>query len=445
VSGDDGLRQEVTCMVHDLSDRSEVVFDDERVVVNAGLVLAVTLGRRLGLEALIDAAVRLGGRPGASRPGRKVLSLVHAMLLGADCIDDCEILRAGRTEAVLGHRPMAPSTLGTFLRSFTFGHVRQLDRVLGQVLRRAWAAGAGPGAGRLVIDVDSFVGEVHGRCKQGAGYGYTGKLGYHPLLATRADTNEVLHVRLRKGQANTQRGALRFVDELLARVRRAGASGEILLRADSGFQNKKVIARLREQGCRYSIGVTMHKIVAAQIASIPEDAWQPVADYPDSGVCELAETTLGQDRLIVRRVHLHAQEDQTELFTYWRHHAFITNRTEALHHVDAEHRQHAQVELVIRDLKDQALAHFPSGHYSANSAWTVIACLAHNLARWTTLLGLSDRTPRTVATARRRLFALPGRLTRSARRQTLHLPARWPWQSDFIEALTRIRALPAAV
>ena len=199
-------------MVHDLSDRSEVVFDDERVVVNAGLVLAVTLGRRLGLEGLIDAAVRLGGRPGASRPGRKVLSLVHAMLLGADCIDDCEILRAGRSEAVLGHRAMAPSTLGTFLRSFTFGHVRQLDRVLGQLLRRAWAAGAGPGAGRLVIDVDSFIGEVHGPRKQGAGYGYTGKLGYHPLLATRADTNEVLHVRLRKGQANTQRGALRFVE-----------------------------------------------------------------------------------------------------------------------------------------------------------------------------------------------------------------------------------------
>jgi hypothetical protein len=115
-----------------------------------------------------------------------------------------------------------------------------------------------------------------------------------------------------------------------------------------------------------------------------------------------------------------------------------------MHHIDAEHRQHAQVELVIRDLKDQALAHFPSGHYSANSAWTVIACLAHNLARWTNLLGLSDPTPRTARTLRRRLFALPGRLTKTARRWTLHLPARWPWQTDFIEALTRIRALPAA-
>ena len=431
-------------MVHDRPDRFEVAFDDERAVANAGLLLPVMLGRRLGLEALIDEAVELGERPGAARPGRKVLSLAHAMLLGADCVDDCGILRTGRTGAVLGHRPMAPSTLGTFLRSFSFGHVRQLDRVLGEALGRAWQAGAGPADERLVIDIDSFVGEVHGDAKQGAGYGYTHRLGYHPLLATRADTNEVLHVRLRKGQANTQRGALRFVDELLARVRRAGATGEILLRADSGFWNNKVTARLRAQGCRYSIGVTNHKIVAEQVAQIPEHAWQPVADYPDTGICELAETTLGTDRLIVRRVHLHAQDDQTELFTYWRHFAFITNRVEPMHEVDAEHRQHAQIELVIRDLKAQALAHFPSGHYSANSAWTVIACLAHNLGRWTALLGIGDPTPRAARTLRRRWLALPGRLTRTARRWTLHLPARWPWQNDFIEALTRIRALPAA-
>src|SRR4051812_19247122 len=260
-------------MVHDGSDRFDAVFDDERVVANAGLLLPVTLGRRLGLEALVDAVVGLGKRPGASRPGRKVLSLAHAMLLGADCIDDCDVLRTGRTEAVLGHRAMAPSTLGTFLRSFTFGHVRQLDRVLGEVLRRAWEAGAGPGDGRLVIDVDSFIGEVHGAAKQGAGYGYTHRLGYHPLLATRADTSEVLHARLRKGQANTQRGIVRFVDELLARVGRADASGEILIRADSGFWNTKITARLRERGCRYSIGVTGHKIVTEAITRIAEHAW----------------------------------------------------------------------------------------------------------------------------------------------------------------------------
>src|SRR3954468_5031567 len=280
-------------MVHASPDRFAVCFDDERAVVNAGLVLPVTLGRRLGLERLVDESVDLGARPGGARPGRKVLSLVHAMLLGADSIDDCDVLRSGRTEAVLGHQAMAPSTLGTFLRAFTFGHVRQLDRVLAEALGRAWRAGAGPGDGRLVIDVDSFIGEVYGHAKQGAGYGYTQRRGYHPLLATRADTSEVLHVRLRKGQANTQRGALRFVDELLARVRRAGASGEIVLRADSGFWNTKVTTRLRQRGCRYSIGVTQHKAVAERIAQIPDDAWQPVTDYPETGICELAETTLG--------------------------------------------------------------------------------------------------------------------------------------------------------
>ena len=431
-------------MVHDPSDRSTVVFDDERVVVNAGILLAVTLARRLGIEALVDRTVRLGDRPGAARPGRKVLSLMFAMLLGADCIDDCAILRAGNTQALLGHRAMAPSTLGTFLRSFTFGYVRRLDQVLGVLLGRAWRAGAGPGEQRLVIDVDSFVGEVHGDAKQGAGYGYTRQLGYHPILATRADTSEVLHVRLRTGSANTQRGVLRFVHELVPRVRRAGATGPILLRADSGFWNKKVIAYLRAHGALFSIGVPMHQAITAQIALISDDAWTLVENYPDSGVCEVAETTLGDERLIVRRVHLHAQEHQTELFTYWRHFAFLTNRTDDILLADTEHRQHAQIELVIRDLKDQALAHFPSGHYSANSAWTVIACLAHNLVRWTDTLGLTDPTPRTARTLRTRLFTLPGRLTHTARAWTLHLPARWPWQTAFIEALTRIRALPAS-
>jgi hypothetical protein len=430
-------------MVHGRSDRLAVVFDDERVVANAGIMLPVVLGQRLGVEELVEEIVDLGDGPGSSRPGRKVLSLVHAMLLGADCINDCDVLRAGRTETVLGHRAMAPSTLGTFLRSFTFGHVRQLDQVLAMALKRAWSAGAGPGSERLAIDIDSFVGEVHGHSKQGAGYGYTGQLGYHPLMASRADTAEVLHVRQRKGQANTQRGALRFVQELIQRVRNSGARGEILLRGDSGFWNNK-LCYLKKEGCRFSIGVNMHAVVRARIAQIADENWQPLSDYPDSGVCELAESTLGEERLIVRRVHLHAQDAQGELFAYWQHHAFITNRSEPMHEVDAEHRQHAVVELVIRDLKDQALAHFPSGSFSANSAWTVIACLAHNLARWSALLGLSDPTPRAAAATRRRLFALPGRITRTARRSTMHLPARWPWQGDFIEALTRIRALPAA-
>jgi hypothetical protein len=165
----------------------------------------------LGIEGLVDETVDLGDRPGAANPGRKVMTLISAMALGADCIDDCDLLRAGRTAGVLGHRVAAPSTLGTFLRAFTFGHVRQLDRVLGETLARAWAAGAGPGHERLVVDVDSFVGEVFGPKKQGAGFGYTRVRGYHPILATNADTGEVLHVRLRKGSANTSRGMHRFV------------------------------------------------------------------------------------------------------------------------------------------------------------------------------------------------------------------------------------------
>jgi Transposase DDE domain group 1 len=194
--------------------------------------------------------------------------------------------------------------------------VRQLDRVLGETLRRAWAAGGGPGDERLVVDLDSFIGEVHGHAKQGAGYGYTRKLGYHPLVAARGDTGEVLHVRQRKGQANTQRGALRSVDELLARVRRAGASGEILVRADAGFWNKKVFARLRERGCQYSIGTTMHPVARAAIEQIADDAWEPVVNYPDTAICELAETTLSGERLIVRRVHVLDPGPQGALFAY---------------------------------------------------------------------------------------------------------------------------------
>ena len=422
-------------------DRVEVVFDDRRAVSDAGIMLVATLAQRLRIEVLAQSVVRLGGRVGAANAGRKVITLIYAMVLGADCIDDCDVLRSGRLSALLG-RVAAPSTLGTFLRAFTFGHVRQLDRLLAETLRRAWAAGAGPGGGPLVVDVDSFIGEVHGHAKQGAGFGYTRQRGYHPLLATRADTGEVLHIRLRKGSAGSPRGVLRFADELIARLARAGARGPKLLRADSAFWNKKLIARLERAGWEYSISVRMQYWVPAAIAEIPEAAWQPLADYPPDGEAQIAETTAGGRRLIIRRTRLVGP--QAELWPDWRYFPFITNRTKPLEVVEAEHRQHAVVELAIRDLKDQALAHFPSGRFNANAAWTVIACLAHNLLRWTTVIGLPASTVRAARTVRRRLLALPGRLTRSARQWTLHLPARWPWQHDFIRALARIRALPAA-
>ena len=433
-------------MVHDDAavglDGVEVRFDEERLVSDAGIALVATLAGRLGIEGLAGRVVRLpGDRPGAANAGRKVMALVYAMLLGADSIDGCEVLRAGRTRRLLGGWLPAPSTLGTFLRAFTFGHVRQLDRLLAEALTRAWRAGAGPGPGRLVVDVDSFIGEVHGYKKQGAGFGYTKKRGYHPLMASRAGTGEVLHVRLRKGKANSSRGVLRFAEELIARVARAGSSGEKLLRADSAFWNNTLMRRLEHAGWLYSISIRCQKSVVERIASIPESDWQTLEEYPADGQAQIAETTYNAKRMIVRRTRLLGA--QAELWPDWRHFPFLTNRSEDINLVEAEHRQHAVVELTIRDLKDQALAHFPSGHFNANSAWTVIACLAHNLARWTTVIGLPGHTLRAARTFRRRLLQIPGRLTRTARQWTLHLPARWPWQTDFTDALTRIRALPA--
>ena len=262
-------------------DQIAVEFNEPRLISDAGLLLTAALADRLGLEQLVDESVWLTYRTaGAALPGRKVMTLIHGMIAGADSIDDMDLLRAGSTQAVLGHRVMAPSTLGTFLRAFSFGHVRQLDRVLDVSLARAWQTGAGPGELPLVIDLDSFVGEVYGYQKEGAGYGYTRRFGYHPILATRADTGEVLHVRLRKGQANTQHGVARFVDELLARVRRAGHGDVIVLRCDSGFENHKLMATLHKQGVEFSIGAKQSKTIRALIEQIPTDAWLTVPDYP---------------------------------------------------------------------------------------------------------------------------------------------------------------------
>jgi hypothetical protein len=350
------------------------------------------------------------------------------------------VLRSGQTAGLLGHRVMAPSTLGTFLRSFTFGHVRQLDQSAEQVLARAWAAGAGPGDRPTTIDIDSTICEVHGHRKGGAAYGYTRVLGYHPLLATRADTGEVLHVRMRKGSANTARGAERFVNETAGRVRRAGASGPLTLRADSGFCSAKVLAACKRHRIRYSVTVRQTKEVRAAVAAIDEAAWTDI-DYPDGGVAQVAEATLGAERLVVRRTRLVGP--QATLWPDWRHHAFVTDRPGSAVDLDADHRRHAVCELAIRDLKDGAgLRHCPSGRFGANAAWAVVAALAHNLLRWVAILGLGATGPVVAKTLRRRLLTLPGRLTRSARRRYLHLPAGWPWAQAFSRALARLRALP---
>jgi hypothetical protein len=431
--------------VSHVSDRLRVTFDDEGLVANAGLLLVATLSARLGIAAIVNSTLRMVGVIGGAHPGRKVLTLVHAIAAGASHIDHAEILRAGDTARVLGHRVMAPSTLGTFLRAFTFGYVRQLEAVVGAVLVRAWALGAGPGPARLVIDVDSTICEVEGKKKQGAAYGYTKVLGYHPILASRADTGEIVHARMRKGSANTARGARRFIDEVVARLRRAGATGEIVMRFDSGFWSKDTLATLARHGVDYTMAVrTNTSAVSQAIAGIDETAWTEIA-YTPGGQAQVAETEYGGRRLIVRRTRL-TDARQARLWPDWRHFAFLTDLDGDAVEIDAFHRAHASVELVIRDLKQGAgLEHCPSGNFSANSAWLQCAVLAHNLIRWTATIAEPEPIQRlTVArTVRFQLLAIPARLVNRSGILTLRAPARWPWAALFTRRLDTIRDLPA--
>ena len=228
-------------------DRIRILFDDHRLVANAGLLVPATLARHLGLRELVDHHLDLGGAPGRANTGDKRLTLVASALAGGDCIDDADALRAGGTVGVLGCVVKAPSTLGTFLRSFRWGHVRQLDRVSRELLARVWKAGAGPGDAPFTIDLDSTICETYGLAKEGARHhGYTGARGYHPLLAIAAVTGEVLMSRLREGRANTARGAAHFLRETVGRVRYGGARGQLTVRADSGFYAHTVVAACRE-------------------------------------------------------------------------------------------------------------------------------------------------------------------------------------------------------
>jgi hypothetical protein len=299
-----------------------VTFDEPSLVADAGLIVPATLMVRLGLEALVNQKVRILDRIGGSRPGRKVLTLVTAILAGGSHIDHADRLRAGATGRVLPFRVMAPSTLGTFLRAFTFGHIRQLDSVLGETIRRAWTLGAGPGSSPMTIDLDSTICEVHGKAKQGTAYGYTRVLGYHPLLATWAATGEVLHARLRKG--SSQRGVGRFTEELIARVRRAGASAPLVVRADAGFFSYALIDTLTRLEVSWSVTVNIGARFRACIEAIDESAWQTI-HYPDGGEAQVAETTYvagirGEHRsfrLVVRRTRL-TDPHQQALWPEWR-------------------------------------------------------------------------------------------------------------------------------
>ena len=418
-------------------DRVGVVFDDEGLVADAGLLAAGTLMSRLGLEGLVDERVRLEGRVGGANPGRKTLTLVTAMLVGATHIDHVDRLRSGSTGGVLGHAVAAPSTVGTFLRSFTWGHVRQLDKASEVALGRAWRLGAGPGDGAVTVDLDSTICAVSGKAKQGAAYGYTKELGYHPLVATRADTGEMVGVRLRGG--SSQRGVAHFAKETIGRVRRAGASGEITVRADSGFWSYEMFNTLGQLGVGWSITIPLYSNVREAIAGIKDNAWAEI-DYPQDGQAQVAETTIRAThptrrtermklRLIVRRTRLTGP--QAQLWPDWRYHAFVTNLKEPTtqadqhhHHTDTDtdigcppaveadryHRRHAVCELAIRDLKGSAgLSHLPSGNFAANAAWLACAALAHNMARWIAILGRTQPPGQLVngSTIRTRLFGIP--------------------------------------
>ena len=292
-------------------DRIDIAFDDDRLVADAGLLLPATLAQHLGLQELADSYLDLGDAPGRANAGDKLLTLVASALAGGECIDDAAALRAGGTASVLGCTVKAPSTLGTFLRSFSWGHVRQLDRLSRELLARAWAAGAGPGDAPFTIDLDSTICETYGLAKEGARqHGYTGVRGYHPLLAVAAGTGDVLMARLREGRANTARGAAHFLRETVGRVRAAGASGELTVRADSGFYNHAVVAVCRKQDVRFSITIRQQPNVRMLIEAIPQEDWTPIPYWLPGGA-GVAETTYtpfqhkedaSAVRLIVRRV-----------------------------------------------------------------------------------------------------------------------------------------------
>ena len=436
-------------LADDHPDRIQIAFDDHRLVANAGLILPATLGRHLGLPELVDRRLDLGRAPGRANTGDKVMTLVASALAGGDCIDDADVLRTGGTASAIGCVVKAPSTLGTFLRSFRWGHVRQLDRVSRELLARAWSAGAGPGDGPLTIDLDSTICETYGLAKEGArDHGYTGQRGYHPLLAIAAGTGDVLMARLRKGRANTVRGAAHFLRETVGRVRYAGARGQLTVRADSGFYTHAIVAVCRKMDVRYSITVRQHARLRNIIEAIPETDWTPIPYWMD-GAADVAETIYVpfQDepdaapvRLIVRRVKP-TPGSQLALLRQL--------QLSRLHHrprtpwnwrptIGATPRSRTP----SRDLKyGVGLNHLPSGRFAANGAWLAVQVMAHNLARWTARIGLGEQLV-TTKTLRRRFFSLAGRLTRSARRLTLHLPQRWPWENQFSRAVARLRAIP---
>jgi hypothetical protein len=437
----------------------------------AGLVPVLRLAERAGLGEAADRRVRLpeaAGSAGAN-PGAKIGSIVAGMVAGADSIDDVEVIRHGALPGLFtGIR--APSTVGTFLRGFTWGNVRQLDAVAGATL-----AGLSrhvpllPGADSYAfLDVDSTIERVYGYQKQGAEYGYTRVRGLHPLLATVCTpiaAPVIAGTRLRRGGAGSAKGAAGFVAEAITTARAAGATGTLLARMDSAFDSHAVVGACVRAGVRFSITTKQTRPVRAAIAAIAPEAWVPI-QYPNAiydeasgqwiSDAEIAETTYTAYqsrrkseqitlRLIVRRVKdKNTPDRQGELFTAWRYHAFITDSPVELVQAEKHHREHAIIEQVNADLKDSALAHLPSGSFTANAAWLALAAIAHNLTRAAGVLASVFHATARTGTIRRHLITLPARITHRSRRITLRLPATWPHRAAFEGLFTATHAPPTS-
>ena len=430
------------------------VFDDPNLVSAAGLVPVLELAGRAGLDGLLAEHLSVPS-PNAVDKSRSVIA---GMLAGADSIDDLDLLRAGgMARVVAGVR--APSTLGTFLRTFTHGHVQQIDKITGRVLAgltrqvSGLLAGGRAENGMVFVDVDDTIRAVHGYAKQAAGFGYSRVRGLNVQLATVSTPTAapvIARARLRRGNVISHAGAPRLIAQAITTARGAGAGGQVMVRADSAYYLRDVLAAALRHQAWFSVTARMNPAVVKAIASISEDAWTPI-HYPnavfdaqvgawvsDAQVAEVpftAFTSLPKHkqvhcRLVVRRVRrLQPRTSdgsvQGELFADWRHHAFVTNSALSTVEADQRHRDHAIIEQVIAELKDGPLAHLPSGNYAANAAWVSFAALAFNLARASNVAAgmLTARW----ATLRRRIITVPARLATTGRRLVMHLPARWPW------------------
>jgi hypothetical protein len=429
------------------------------------------LVRRAGLTELADRHLSVAGGAGFAA-GLKVSALVGGMVAGADSISDMAVLRhGGMGRLFTGVR--APSTLGTFLRAFKFGHVRQLDAVAARFLTglTQQAPIITAAAEVTFVDIDDTVRGTYGYAKQGSGYGYSGVKGLNAFLATVSTMSSapvIVATRLRKGSAHSARGASRLVADALVTTKSCGVAGTVVLRADSAFYGRDVIAAAQRSGAKFSITARKDKAITAAISSIPDDSWTTI-HYPnavfdeqlqqwvsDAEVAEIPFTAFGSRgkarqvtaRLIVRRVRdanpAHVVENaQGELFPVWRHHAVFTDSPRPMLQAEADHRRHAIIEQVIADLKNGPLAHLPSGSFMANSAWFVLAAMAFNLTRGLGVLAGRFHAKAVTATVRAQLINVAARITHSARRATLRLPTRWPWAAAWNQLFSAAIGPPA--